>query len=396
MKKTLNAFIKHSPRLKKSETFIDNNPQARSNPYEPEMSIREGRAGRIANVAADTGGMALGSSTGDIAAPAAIEAGARKAGMAKTAAVARFVGQADTINAIGNAANKGIARVAPKLATGTVGTVAKGLLGKAAWPVALGMGAYDAYKGYNAQPNAPLSTKLRNAGQNAASGLTFGLVSAPKGIKESTTPGDRKMKTLHQFMAEAIETLPEDEQVQETIITEDDIIDSIVEALEGEQVTEEEFQELYNRVVEQLSNQEEVLDEAHDIELKPHSNGTHYTVHKINPNSGITSDQLKPDETINDSHVDDLNDMGYKVKIHKGKPLSENIEDDHSEAYDDHEDLLSKVKDPAAKKKFASEFEKHADNFSHHYENEDDDQAEHALSNMHEVNDRIRAHLKKK
>jgi hypothetical protein len=395
MKKTLNAFIKQSPRLKKSETFVDNNPQARSNPYEPEMSIREGRAGRVANVAADTGGMALGSSTGDIAVPAAVELGARKAGMAKTAAVARFVGQADTINAIGNAANKGIARVAPRLATGTVGTVAKGLLGKAAWPVALGMGAYDAYKGYNAQPNAPLSTKLRNAGQNAASGLTFGLVSAPKGIKESTTYGDRKMKTLHQFMAEAIETLPEEEPVQEKIVTEDDIIDGIVEALEGEQVTEEEFVEIYNMVIEQLSG-EEVLDEAHDIELKPHSNGTHYTVHKINPNSGIESDQLKSGEKISPTHVDDLHDMGYKVKIHKGKPLNENIEDDHSEAYDDHENLISKVKDPAAKKKFASEFEKHADNFSHHYENEDDDQAEHALSNMHEVNDRIRAHLKKK
>lgn len=318
MKKTLNAFIKHSPRLKKSETFVDNNPQARSNPYEPEMSIREGRAGRVANVAADTGGMALGSSTGDIAVPAAVELGARKAGMAKTAAVARFVGQADTINAIGNAASRGITRVAPRLATGAVGTVAKGLLGKAAWPVALGMGAYDAYKGYNAQPNAPLSTKLRNAGQNAASGLTFGLVSAPKGIKESTTYGDRKMKTLHQFMAEAIETLPEEEPVQEKIVTEDDIIDGIVEALEGEQVTEEEFVEIYNMVIEQLSG-EEVLDEEHDIELKPHvdGKGTHYVVHKISKGSGIAPDQLKSGETINDSHVDDLNDMGYKVKIHK-------------------------------------------------------------------------------
>jgi hypothetical protein len=399
MKKTLNAFIKQSPQLKKGETFIDNNPQARSNPYEPEMSIREGRATRVANVAADTGGMALGSSTGDIAVPAAIEAGARKAGMTKTANVARFVGQADTINAIGKAANRGIAKVAPRLATGAVGTVAKGVLGKAAWPVALGMGVVDAYKGYNAQPNAPVSRKWRNAGQNVLAGLTFDqLVKPPKGIDEMTH-GDRKMKTLHQFMAEAIETLPEDEQVQENIITEDDIIDSIVEALDGEQVTEEEFVELYNRVVEQLSSEEildeEELAEEHDIELKPHSNGTHYIVHKINPNSGIKSDQLKSGETINDSHVDDLRDMDYKVKIHSGKKLNENIEDEHSEAYGDHEELISQVKDSSAKKKFAKEFEKHASNFSHHYDNEDDDQAEHALDNMHEVNDRIRAHLKK-
>lgn len=210
------------------------------------------------------------------------------------------------------------------------------------------------------------------------------------------------MKTLNQFMGEAIELLPAEEINEDVLITEEDIIDSIVEALEGEQVTEEEFVEIYNMVVEQLSgeetSEEEILDEEHDIELKPHADGkgTHYVVHKISKASGITSDQLKSGETINDSHVDDLNDMGYKVKIHKGKPLNENIEDDHSEAYDDHEDLLSKVKDPSAKKKFASEFEKHAGNFSHHYENEDDDQAEHALSNMQEVNDRIRAHLKKK
>ena len=308
------------------------------------------------------------------------------------------------------------------------------------------------------------------------------------------------MKTLNQFMGEAIELLPAEEINEDVLITEEDIIDSIVEALEGEQVTEEEFVEIYNMVIEQLSGEEtseEILDEqgvpgttsirvsgtgsgrqysvngqavsqqqgqnaiaagmnraaasnpalatmraqsssstttssaprpststvaprpvptgtrsysggnmiknfeeelaeAHDIELKPHSNGTHYTVHKINPNSGIKSDQLKSGETINDSHVDDLHDMGYKVKIHKGNKLNENIEDDHSEAYDDHENLISKVKDSSAKKKFASEFEKHADNFSHHYDNEDDDQAEHALSNMQEVNDRIRAHLKKK
>ena len=61
----------------------------------------------------------------------------------------------------------------------------------------------------------------------------------------------------------------------------------------------------------------EDLQEATDIELKPHENGTHYIVHKIHPNSGIESDQLKTGEKISDTHVDDLHDMGYKVKIHK-------------------------------------------------------------------------------
>lgn len=59
------------------------------------------------------------------------------------------------------------------------------------------------------------------------------------------------------------------------------------------------------------------VSEAHDVELKPHPNGTHYVVHKIHPSSGIESDQLKKGEKISDTHVDDLHDMGYKVKIHK-------------------------------------------------------------------------------
>jgi len=61
---------------------------------------------------------------------------------------------------------------------------------------------------------------------------------------------------------------------------------------------------------------EEDLQEVSDIELKPHENGTHYIVDKIHPKSGIESDQLKTGEKINDTHVDDLKDMGYKVKIH--------------------------------------------------------------------------------
>lgn len=63
--------------------------------------------------------------------------------------------------------------------------------------------------------------------------------------------------------------------------------------------------------------EEATLNEAADVELKPHENGTHYIVHKIHPSSGIESDQLKTGEKINDTHVDDLKDMGYKVKIHK-------------------------------------------------------------------------------
>lgn len=63
--------------------------------------------------------------------------------------------------------------------------------------------------------------------------------------------------------------------------------------------------------------EEAKLHEEHDIELKPHpTKKTHYVVHKIAKKSGIKSDQLKVGEALNDTHVDDLNDMGYSVKIH--------------------------------------------------------------------------------
>lgn len=71
------------------------------------------------------------------------------------------------------------------------------------------------------------------------------------------------------------------------------------------------------RTAKAAALEEAALAEEHDVELKPHKNGTHYIVHKIHPKSGIEPDQLKKGEKISDSHVDDLHDMGYKVKIHE-------------------------------------------------------------------------------
>lgn len=68
-----------------------------------------------------------------------------------------------------------------------------------------------------------------------------------------------------------------------------------------------------------LTQLKEELSEATDVTLHRHEDGVHYTVHKIHPKSGIESDQLKQGEKLNDTHVDDLRDMGYKVKIHKAK-----------------------------------------------------------------------------
>jgi len=49
--------------------------------------------------------------------------------------------------------------------------------------LAVGMAAYDAYKGFTADSDAPLSERLKNAGSSAVSGLTFGLAgSSPEEI----------------------------------------------------------------------------------------------------------------------------------------------------------------------------------------------------------------------
>ena len=54
------------------------------------------------------------------------------------------------------------------------------LLGKAALPLAAAMSAYDAYKGFNADKNATTWQKIKNAGRDVTSGLTFGLVDSTK------------------------------------------------------------------------------------------------------------------------------------------------------------------------------------------------------------------------
>jgi hypothetical protein len=58
---------------------------------------------------------------------------------------------------------------------GKLGSLAKGLAGKIALPVMAGMAAYDAYQGFNADPNASFGGKMANAGKGALSGMTFGL-----------------------------------------------------------------------------------------------------------------------------------------------------------------------------------------------------------------------------
>jgi hypothetical protein len=63
-----------------------------------------------------------------------------------------------------------------------LGTGAK-VLGKVAAPLAIGMSAYDAFQGFNADKEAEIGEKLKNAGSSVLSGLTFGMLgSSPEEI----------------------------------------------------------------------------------------------------------------------------------------------------------------------------------------------------------------------
>ncbi len=56
------------------------------------------------------------------------------------------------------------------------GSLAKGVLGKVAAPLAIGMALYDGFKGFNADKSASLGDKFKNAGSSALNGLSFGLL----------------------------------------------------------------------------------------------------------------------------------------------------------------------------------------------------------------------------
>jgi len=95
---------------------------------------------------------------------------------------------------VGTAA-AGAGTAAAGVGTAAAGAAAKGgmkgllkggarVLGKLAAPLAIGMTAYDAFQGFNADKDASFGEKMKNAGSSALSGLTFGLLgSSPEEIK---------------------------------------------------------------------------------------------------------------------------------------------------------------------------------------------------------------------
>ena len=87
----------------------------------------------------------------------------------------------------------------PITAAPKVATVAKSVLGKVALPATVAVGAYDAYKGFTADPKASTQQKLQNAAKSAASGLTMGLVGTDAETIKKTAA---KKKTT---LSEAIE-----------------------------------------------------------------------------------------------------------------------------------------------------------------------------------------------
>lgn len=114
------------------------------------------------------------------------------AAAAASAALAGAAGLAATRLAAGGAAGAaGTAGAAGGLGfLGKAGRFAKGLLGKVALPVMAGMALYDAYQGYNADPNASFGDKIKNAGSSALSGATFGLLgSSPAELAAANAAG---------------------------------------------------------------------------------------------------------------------------------------------------------------------------------------------------------------
>lgn len=136
--------------------------------------------GTAASVAIDAGLAAR-----DLSAPASVAPTAAKgAAAAKPSMFSRVMGSAKKLPSKASSLAGSVGR-----GLGTAGRFAGRVLGKVALPLAAGMAAYDAYKGFNADENATTGQKFLNAGRNIASGLTFGLVDS---TEEKMASGEYK------------------------------------------------------------------------------------------------------------------------------------------------------------------------------------------------------------
>jgi hypothetical protein len=69
------------------------------------------------------------------------------------------------------------------------------LLGKIAYPLAIGMSLYDGFKGFTANANASTGQKFKNAGSSVLNGLTFGLLGEDADTITANATNSRAKKT---------------------------------------------------------------------------------------------------------------------------------------------------------------------------------------------------------
>lgn len=102
-------------------------------------------------------------------------------------------------------------------AGGGMGGLLKGgarLLGKVALPVMGAMAAYDAYQGFNADPNASFGGRMANAGRGALSGLTFGL---SEHLTGKVTPGTPEAENIEAITQHSEQVVTDTKQRKENI-----------------------------------------------------------------------------------------------------------------------------------------------------------------------------------
>ena len=78
------------------------------------------------------------------------------------------------------------------------------LLGKVALPLMGAMALYDAFQGFNADPNASFGGKMANAGRGALSGLTFGLSEHLTGKVTTGTPEAENKESIKKHSEQVV------------------------------------------------------------------------------------------------------------------------------------------------------------------------------------------------
>lgn len=100
---------------------------------------------------------------------------------------------------------------------GLGGTFAKGILGKVALPLTLALTAFDAFKGFRADPTAGLGGSLMNAGSSALSGLTFGLLGSSASEIAARSPGGPSYASQETRQDQPVDRTTMDRQVSNDI-----------------------------------------------------------------------------------------------------------------------------------------------------------------------------------